>query len=125
MLDSLSWLHSCAHMHMPATRIVAMALCMHAQLLAVSAVDNGEGLLPPMGWRSWNAFSGAVTQKSMVDMMDAMASRKRTVDGVPTWAPELGGRNGFPPTEKNELVLSIETGCADTVPVQPKPNTPF
>ena len=77
---------------MPATRIVAMALCMHAQLLAVSAVDNGEGLLPPMGWRSWNAFSGAVTQKSMVDMMDAMASRKRTVDGVPTWAPELGGR---------------------------------
>ena len=41
------------------------------------------------------------------------------------WAPEFGGRNGFPPPEKNELVLSIEMGCADTVPFQPKPNTPF
>ena len=35
-------------------------------------------------------------------------------------------RNGFPHTpKKNELVLSIKTGCACTVPVQPKPNTPF
>ena len=41
-----------------------------------------------------------------------------------TWAPEFGGRNGFPPPEKNELVLSINMGCADTVPFQPKPNTP-
>ena len=41
-------------------------------------------------------------------------------------APEFGGRNGFPPPEKNGLVLSIlKMGCADTVPVQPKPNTPF
>ena len=37
----------------------------------------------------------------------------------------LGGRNGFPPPEKNELVLSIKMGCADTVPFQSKPNTPF
>ena len=44
---------------------------------------------------------------------------------VATWAPEFGGRNGFPPPEKNELVLSIEMGCADTVPFQPNPNTPF
>ena len=31
------------------------------------------------------------------------------------WAPEFKGRIGFPPPEKNELVLSIETGCTDTV----------
>ena len=42
-----------------------------------------------------------------------------------TWAPAFGGRKRFPPPEKNELVLSIETGCADTVPFQPKPNNPF
>ena len=41
------------------------------------------------------------------------------------WAPEFGGRNGFPPPEKNELVLSIKMGCADTVPFQSKPSTPF
>ena len=40
-------------------------------------------------------------------------------------APEFGGRNGFPPPEKNELVLSIGMGCADTVPFQSEPNTPF
>ena len=44
---------------------------------------------------------------------------------VRLWAPEFGGRNGFPPPEKNELVLSINTGCADTVPFQSKLNTPF
>ena len=44
---------------------------------------------------------------------------------VDPWAPEFGGRIGFPPPEKNELVLSIKMGCADTVPFQSKPNTPF
>ena len=29
------------------------------------------------------------------------------------WAPEFGGGIGCPPPEKNELVLSIETGCTD------------
>ena len=42
-------------------------------------------------------------------------------DLVTSWAPEFGGRNGFPPPENNELVL----GCADTVSFQSKPNTPF
>ena len=38
------------------------------------------------------------------------------------WGP---GRNGFPPPEKNELVLPFGMGCADTVQFQPTPNTPF
>ena len=37
----------------------------------------------------------------------------------------LGGRNGFPPPEKHELVLFIEMGCADTVHFNQNPNTPF
>ena len=43
-----------------------------------------------------------------------------------TWAPAIWGlQNRFSPPEKNELVLSIKMGCADAVPFQPKPNTPF
>ena len=46
-------------------------------------------------------------------------------DEVKVWAPEFRGRNGLPPPEKHELVLSIKMGCTDTVHFQPKPNTPF
>ena len=56
-------------------------------------------------------------------------ARVRDEDFVIAWAPEFGGRIGFPPPEKNELVLSrkfpIGIGCSDTVPFQRKPNTPF
>ena len=38
------------------------------------------------------------------------------------WAPEFGGRIGFPPPEENELILSINMGCADTVPFRPISN---
>ena len=56
-----------------------------------------------------------------VDGLDGVAG------GVvePGLKSEFGGRIGFPPPEKNELVLSIGMGCADTVPFQSKPNTPF
>ena len=48
---------------------------------------------------------------------------------IEPWAPEcFGGQNRVPaPPEYNGLVLSISlknTGCADTVPFQPKPETP-
>ena len=45
---------------------------------------------------------------------------------VTLWANQnSGAESGFPPPGKDELVLSIKMGCADTVPFQPKPNTPF
>ena len=34
------------------------------------------------------------------------------------------GQNRFPPSEKTELVLSIETGCTDTVPFVREPKHP-
>ena len=37
----------------------------------------------------------------------------------------FGGRIVFRPPEKNELVLSIETGCTYAVPFPREPNTPF
>ena len=51
------------------------------------------------------------------------------VDNAWIWGADLGsriwGQNRFPPPEKNGLVLSIEMGCADTVPFPREPNTPF
>ncbi|HUP03118.1 MAG TPA: glycoside hydrolase family 27 protein, partial [Bryobacteraceae bacterium] len=36
--------------------------------------DNGLARTPPMGWNSWNKFAGAVTDKDVRDMADAMAA---------------------------------------------------
>ena len=43
----------------------------------VVAIDNGLGLTPPMGWRSYNAFGGKPTQKIMMTMMDALVDTSR------------------------------------------------
>ena len=53
-------------------------------------IDNGVGLTPPLGWRSYNAFGGRPTQAMMLEMMDAMVDKSRTVDGKPTSLLELG-----------------------------------
>jgi len=57
------------------------------------AIDNGKGRTPPMGWRSWNLFGANVDQQLMEGQMDAMVSRKRLVDGVPTSLWDLGYRD--------------------------------
>ena len=54
------------------------------------AIDNGLGLLPPMGWRSWNCYHGDVTQDLLEGVMDAMVNKSRTVDGKPTSLLDLG-----------------------------------
>ena len=59
----------------------------------VTSIDNGLGLLPPMGWRSWNYFFGDINQTIMEQVMDAMASRSRMVDGKPTSLLDLGYNN--------------------------------
>ena len=56
----------------------------------VSSLDNGLGLTPPLGWRSYNAFGGNPKQVEMEAMMDAMVDRSRTVDGKPTSLLDLG-----------------------------------
>ena len=61
-----------------------------ALLLPCLALDNGMALTPPMGWRSWNLFGSTVTQDLLVSIADALVSRARTVDGVPTSLADLG-----------------------------------
>jgi len=55
-----------------------------------SALDNGIGLTPPLGWRSYNAFGGGPTQAIMEKTMEMMVDRSRTVNGEPTSLLDLG-----------------------------------
>jgi alpha-galactosidase len=63
------------------------ALCC---VLPAAAIDNGLGMKPPMGWRSWNLFGANVNQQLIESIMTGMTSRRNTVDGVPTSLLDLG-----------------------------------
>lgn len=54
------------------------------------AIENGKGLTPPMGWRSWNLYGANVNQSLMERIMEGMISKSRTVDGKPTSLCDLG-----------------------------------
>eukprot|EP00041_Stephanoeca_diplocostata_P006679 m.91082 g.91082 ORF g.91082 m.91082 type:complete len:157 (+) comp16486_c0_seq3:56-526(+) len=60
-----------------------------------NAIDNGIGLTPPRGWRSWNAFDcmtndTIITDAHMRAQMIAVLDKSRMVNGVPTSLAELG-----------------------------------
>ena len=57
---------------------------------SASAVDNGIGMLPPMGWRSWNCYAGHIDQDKMELAMDKIAARTRMVDGTLTSLKDVG-----------------------------------
>ena len=106
---------------------------------AVLCVDNGLGLTPPLGWRSFNAFWGIIDQTKMETNMDAMCNRSRKVGGKPTSLLDLGykhfGIDGgwnycFP-----GIVLFISKSCVMVYfvslaylvppPADPQKTTPF
>ncbi|KAJ8612698.1 hypothetical protein CTAYLR_008949 [Chrysophaeum taylorii] len=58
-----------------------------------SGIDNGLGMRPPMGWRSWNLFGANVSQELMEKIMEGMVSKSRFVDGIPTSLADLGYRD--------------------------------
>jgi len=66
--------------------VVAVICGLHA----VSAIDNGLGVKPPMGWRSWNLYGANVDQKLIEGIMDGMVKRTRMVDGKLTSLLDLG-----------------------------------
>ena len=53
--------------------IVAVAL-----LAGVSAIDNGKGIRPPMGWRSWNLVRFTRETREYTTILDFL--RKITPD---------------------------------------------
>ena len=75
--------------------------------LVVGVLVPAAGRLPQnVGWlQAWKRFDELYLKR-------AFGGKPREVRAR---APEFGGRNGFPPP----------MGCADTVPFQSKPNTPF
>jgi len=54
------------------------------------AIDNGLGITPPRGWRSWNLFGPAINDTVMRAQMDAVLDSSRKVNGVPTTLASLG-----------------------------------
>lgn len=73
--------------------LAATTLLAASYLRGAMAWDNGLALVPPMGWRSWNAYHSSVTQQKMQDVMRAMVDRSLTVDGKPTSMLDLGYAN--------------------------------
>lgn len=69
---------------------VRLAALLFLQVWPACAIDNGKGATPPMGWRSWNLYGGNVNQQLIEGIMDGMASKNRTVGGVPTSLCDLG-----------------------------------
>ena len=67
---------------------VATTVCLALPLSA--AIDNGLGVTPPKGWRSWNFYLSTVNQTVMKAQMDAAVDKSRSVNGVPTSLAELG-----------------------------------
>jgi hypothetical protein len=76
-----------ARLTMRAAALLALLVAFPA---SSRALDNGLGLRPPLGWRSYNAFGGTPTQAIMESTMDAMVDRSRNVSGVPTSLLDLG-----------------------------------
>ena len=68
----------------------AIAVASFLTLARVSANDNGLGLTPPLGWRSWNLYGNHVNQTLIMSIMKGMASRARTVNGKHTSLCDLG-----------------------------------
>lgn len=56
----------------------------------VGAIDNGLGITPPMGWRSWNCYHKNITQPRIQMVIDAIVDRSRKVDGKSMSYYDLG-----------------------------------
>jgi alpha-galactosidase len=42
---------------------------------------NGMARTPPLGWRSWNAFGNRISQSLIMEQIDAIVAKNRTVNG--------------------------------------------
>ena len=68
---------------------LALALLACAPPRALAAND-GLAMLPPMGWRSWNAFHNDISHAVISKQADGLADTSRNVDGAPASLASLG-----------------------------------
>ena len=59
-------------------------------LHVVTGLDNGLGLTPPMGWRSWNCYHGSIDAVKVQNTIDAITSRSRTIAGKHMSLADIG-----------------------------------
>ena len=71
-------------------RVLSCLGVVFASVDVVAAIDNGLGLTPPRGWRSWNQFDTGITQELIEAQYAALADRSRLVDGAATSLLDLG-----------------------------------
>jgi hypothetical protein len=64
-------------------RICCLLIRLLPLYVSTLAIDNGLGLLPPMGWRNWWSMFGDVDQSKMELSMTKMGERKREAAGIP------------------------------------------
>ena len=62
-------------------------------LLLWGGASSGLAAYPPMGWRSWNCFGGAVSQDKMIATAEAMTRLRKGLDGETTSLLSLGFSN--------------------------------
>ena len=74
---------------LPAVAVVRLLLLLLLPR-GVAALQNGLGIKPPRGWRSWNEFGDDINQATFEAQAEALASRNRTVNGVATSLADLG-----------------------------------
>ena len=70
-------------------QLVLSGVLLHLSSVAW-AIDNGIGVRPPRGWRSWNQFGTNIRQDVIEAQYAALAKRTRLVDGAPTSLLDLG-----------------------------------
>ena len=61
------------------------------------------------GWRSWNFYGLDINQEIIEAQMDALVSRERSVDGVPTSLLDLGfkGKERVAPSFPLECIVFL------------------
>ena len=61
---------------------MVLLLAAALQLPVLRAADNGRGLLPPMAWRSWNAFYASIDEKIIRAQIDALVEPRDPATGA-------------------------------------------
>jgi alpha-galactosidase len=72
------------------SNLAAAAAAAAALVAPALAANDGLALKPPMGWRSWNQWQGAINQDLIQAHMAALVDRSRTVNGKPASLADVG-----------------------------------
>jgi alpha-galactosidase len=67
---------------------VAVALLLLTR--SSDAIDNGLGVRPPLGWRSWNAYHKEISQDKMTIAANAMVNKSRGISLLEAGYEQIG-----------------------------------